>query len=431
MGAAQIPEEPYDVAVIGAGAAGLAAAAELSAAGRSVIVLEARERIGGRCWTLLEPGAAPIELGAEFIHGEAQVTRALMRKAGMAAVDSVRIQRYLEAGQLKRVDGFAEAKKAVEGISIAKDLSFAAFLRGRRLSKKTKTMANLMVEGFDAADPRLASARAIAEEWRGAEMGASQPRPLGGYGELLGWLARSLGPRVRLRLQAVVQKVEWKPRSVAIEGQFVGKRFRTRARSAIVTVPVGVLLARAIRFDPPLRAKSGALGKLASGPVVKVALEFDAPFWEERYPDTGFFHSPGGPLPTFWTQLPCHAPYLIGWAGGPKADALFGLSPSAVTREALAALARLFGKGARVESRLQRFRVQDWRADPFARGAYSYVKVGGAGAREALAAPLGGTLFFAGEATDVEQSGTVAGALESGRRAAREALAHAESRRRR
>ena len=423
MGASQIPEERYDVAVIGAGAAGLAAAAELAAAGRSVLLLEARERIGGRCWTLREPGlAAPIELGAEFIHGEARVTRALMRKAGMTALDSGRIQRHLDAGRLKPIDGFAEAKKAVEGISMAKDLSFAAFLRGRKISKKTKTMANLMVEGFDAADPRLASARAIAEEWGGAEMGASQPRPLGGYGTLLGWLAGSLGPRVRLRLQAVVQRVEWKPRSVAIEGQFLGRRFRVRARSAIVTVPIGVLQARTIRFDPPLRAKRDALRKLASGPVVKVALEFDAPFWEERYPETGFFHSPGAPVPTFWTQLPRHAPFLIGWSGGPKADALYGRSSEAVARQALGVLERLFGKRARVESGLQRFRVQDWRADPFARGAYSYVKVGGAGARESLAATLGGTLFFAGEATDVEQAGTVAGALESGTRAAREML---------
>jgi monoamine oxidase len=164
------------------------------------------------------------------------------------------------------------------------------------------------------------------------------------------------------------------------------------------------------------------LKKLASGPVVKVALEFDAAFWEERYPDTGFFHSPGAALPTFWTQLPRHVPLQIGWAGGPKAAALSGLSAAAVAREALAVLERLFGRRARVESRLQRVRVQDWRADPFARGAYSYVRVGGAGAREALAAPLGGTLFFAGEATDLEQSGTVAGALESGKRAVRELL---------
>src|SRR5258707_13317300 len=91
-----------DVIVVGAGAAGLAAAAELAQAGRTVLVLEARERIGGRCWTRREPGlAVPIELGAEFIHGAAEVTHALLAKAGTTSVDSGRLQRFLESGKLK------------------------------------------------------------------------------------------------------------------------------------------------------------------------------------------------------------------------------------------------------------------------------------------------------------------------------------------
>jgi len=277
----------------------------------------------------------------------------------------------------------------------------------------------MMVEGFDAADPKLASARAIAEEWGGAEMGASQPRPSAGYGELLAWLAGALDPRVKLRLQAVVREVKWKRRAVEVRGAFLGKPFTVRAKQAVVTLPVGVLQAGGVRFRPALREKSAALRNLVSGPVVKLALRFDAAFWEERYPEVSFFHCPGGFFPTFWNQLPRHAPCLIGWAGGPKADAHAGLPAGEVVRRALRTLERLFGKGARVESRLQNFRLQDWRADPFARGAYSYVRVGGAGAREALAEPLQGTLFFAGEATNTEQAGTVAGALESGRLAAR------------
>jgi len=414
------------VVVIGAGAAGLCAAAELGRAGRSVLVLEARERVGGRCWTVREPGvAAPVELGAEFIHGEAAITRALLREAGMTAVDTGRVQLTLEGGRLKRVDGFAEAKKSVEhaaGLE-KRDLSFQKFLGSKPLSKKTKTFAAMMVEGFDAADPKLASARAIAEEWGGAEMGASQPRPGCGYGELLAWLAGSLDARVKLRLQAVVREVSWKRRAVQVRGAFLGKPFTVRAKQAVVTLPLGVLQAGSVRFQPALREKRGALRQLASGPVVKLALRFDDAFWEERHPDASFFHCPGGFFPTFWNQLPRHAPCLIGWAGGPKADAHAGLAAGAVVRRALATLERVFGKAARVESRLQNFRLQDWRADPFARGAYSYVRVGGAGAREALAAPLAGTLYFAGEATDTEQAGTVAGALESGRRAARELLA--------
>ncbi|HYY60139.1 MAG TPA: FAD-dependent oxidoreductase, partial [Burkholderiales bacterium] len=103
-----------EVIVIGAGAAGLAAARELTAAGRSVLVLEARERVGGRCWTRRMSGLdIPVELGAEFIHGEAHVTHSLLRDAGLAAVDSVREQRSLDKGSLERVNAFDEAQKAM------------------------------------------------------------------------------------------------------------------------------------------------------------------------------------------------------------------------------------------------------------------------------------------------------------------------------
>jgi monoamine oxidase len=155
--------------------------------------------------------------------------------------------------------------------------------------------------------------------------------------------------------------------------------------------------------------------------VVKAAFRFRSAFWEEQWREVGFFHSPGAALPTFWAQLPMHSPVLIGWAGGPKADRLAGLDASGVTREAMATLRAIFGRKD-VESQLRTVLVQDWQKDPCARGAYSYVLVNGEGARQSLAAPLRGTLYFAGEATSTEQSGTVAGALESGTRAARELL---------
>jgi len=420
-----------EVIVLGAGAAGLAAAAELAQAGRTVLVLEARERIGGRCWTRREPGlAVPIELGAEFIHGTAEVTRALLRRAGTTSVDSGRLQRFLHRGKLEPVEGFAEAKKAVQQTSMLrkKDVSFAAFLRGRKgLSEKTKAMANLMVEGFDAADPRRASARAIAEEWSGAEMGASQPRPLGGYGPVLGWLAGSLDPAlVRLQLQSVVTAIRWTRGAVEVEGRFLERPFRARARQAVVTLPLGILQSGSVRFVPHLKEKQKPLRALASGPVVKAAFRFRSAFWEEEHRDVAFFHSPGAAFPTFWAQLPMHSPVLIGWAGGPKARRLAGLETGGVIRRAISGLETIFGREA-VESQLQNVLVQDWQKDPYARGAYSYALVNGAGARESLAASLHDTLFFAGEATSTEQAGTVAGALESGMRAARE-LAGLDSR---
>src|SRR6267143_1795063 len=313
-----------EVIVIGAGAAGLAAADELAHAGRPVLVLEARSRIGGRCWTRHFPGlSAPVELGAEFIHGRPPATLALLQRAGSAALDSARTQRFVTEGRLRAIDAFAEAQKAMRNTAAlkAKDSSFATFLaRKRGLSRRTRTFARMMVEGFDAADPSRASARAIVEEW------CASPQ--------------------------------------------LGAHFRPA-------------------------------------------------FWEEQHPEVAFFHSPAAAFPTFWTPLPMRAPFLIGWAGGPKAVRLAGLKRDELVQRALHSLKSIFGS----QGELVAIHAHDWQADPYARGAYSYVTVGGEGAREALQAPLGDTLYFAGEATDTQgEAGTVAGALQSGLLAARQLI---------
>ena len=405
--------------MIGAGAAGLAAAQALARAGRSVLVLEARERVGGRCWTRRMPGLEiPVELGAEFIHGEAKVTHALLKRAGLAAVESVREQRYLERRRLRRINAFTEAQRAArQALDLKRDVSVAQFLRRLRLPARTRDFARMMVEGFDAADPRRASMRAIAEEWGGGELGASQPRPQGGYGALLDWLANAVvASGAQLRLGAVVTRLQWRSGAVSVGGTFLGEPFAARAKRAIVTLPLGVLQHGPLRFPQ----KRAALGKLASGPVVRVALRFHEPFWEKRAPGAAFFHAREAPFPTCWTPLPMHAPLLTAWAGGPKAARLTGSSTRRLVDAALASVESIFGKGPR--ALLAAAYAQDWMHDPFSRGGYSYVLVGGAGAREALAAPLDDTVFFAGEATDSEEPGTVAAALASGRRAAREAL---------
>jgi monoamine oxidase len=412
-----------DILVIGAGAAGLAAAAELARAGRSVLVLEARSRVGGRCYTRRMAGlAVPVELGAEFIHGEAQATHALLREAGVRPIDSIREQRYLDDGTLHPVNAFAEAQRAIQGApALAEDISFESLLKRTRLERKSRTFARLMVQGFDAADPRRASARSIVEEWsEGGSLGASQPRPEGGYGALLERFAQSLVERgVRLQVDSVVQKLEWKPGAVLVSGTSHGRSFAFRAPRAIVTLPLGVLQSKAVRFSPALKTKHEALAKLASGPVIRVAMRFHTRFWEEKAPGVAFFHVPEAPFPTFWTPLPMQAPLLTAWAGGPKAARLTGSTKEALLSAALATVAKVFGEES--QSEMAAAHVHDWQADPYARGGYSYVLVGGEGARERLAAPVERTLFFAGEATDPEEAGTVAGALRSGERAALEA----------
>jgi monoamine oxidase len=398
-----------DVLVIGAGAAGLAACAELARAGRSVLVVEARDRVGGRCLTRRLPGLpVPVELGAEFIHGRPEATFSLLRKANIPAVDSTRTQLVALDGKLQSVNIFAQAQRVARQAPKGRDVSFRAFLARQRLPKLARTLATMMVQGFDAADPGRASAREIVEEWSSGGLGVSQPRPQGGYGPLLEFLASEAS----VQLNTVVQSIRWSRSSVEVRGTFRGEPWSAWAPRAVITVPIGVL-------SSLVKEKREALAKLESGPVVRVALAFREAFWEKQHPGIAFFHSPDAPFPTFWTPLPMHAPLLTCWAGGPKAARLTGSPERTLLKQALASVRSVLPDVQEPKAYL----LHDWQADPFARGGYSYVKVGGTGAREKLATPLEGTLFFAGEATDTEQSGTVGGALASGMRAAKEVLA--------
>jgi monoamine oxidase len=431
----------HDVLIIGAGAAGLTAAVELARAHVSALVLDARERIGGRIWSHHEPGLpVPVELGAEFIHGRAAVTFELLAKAAVAAVDTGGEHWSLREGTLAPADAlFTEIRNAMQTTRVLEqqDLAFDAFLERHlqgKLSRDACAYARMLVQGFDAADTRRASARAIVEEWTGGvSVDAPQFRPLGGYGMLLAALAAELrGSSVTLQLNTVVRAVQWKRGFVEIQGMFHGRAFAARAKCAIITLPLGVLQcpARApgaVRFTPPLTAKRDALHHLAPGPVLKVLLRFRTAFWEEldngRYRDVAFVHDRAAAFPTFWTALPVRTPLLAAWAAGPHAQQLSGTPKPELITHALESLHAVFRCCGGIDRALESAWVHNWQSDPFARGAYSYVCVHGGQARHMLAEPLAATLFFAGEAADTQgEAGTVAGALQSGRRAAREVL---------
>src|SRR6185436_2847069 len=159
-----------------------------------------------RCWTTRMAGIdLPVELGAEFLHGEAKATHSLLRQAGLKAVNASRLRRHFESGRLRPVNTFAEAQKAVRGARLDEDVSFDRYLGTRDLPAKTKFYARMMVQGFDAADPARVSARSILEEWTAASaFGSAQPRPEGGYGALMEWLGRRVVARGgRLQLESV------------------------------------------------------------------------------------------------------------------------------------------------------------------------------------------------------------------------------------
>jgi monoamine oxidase len=439
-----------DVIIVGAGAAGLSAARDLSRAGVTALVLEARDRIGGRILTLADAAiGTPVDMGAEFIHGRPHVTWDLVREAGQQAVDVPFEHRYWRGGRLALIPDFtAELDKVMGGLSRlrGRDVSFAAYVRqhcrGRHLAS-ARRLANEFVEGFDAADPERISAKSLAREQEGlGDVGGEmQFRLLNGYGTLIEHLRTSLDRRrVKIRLEAPVSEVTWGPSGVTVRYVTDGQERTARSSRLIVTLPLGVLqlppeAPGSVRFSPDIAAKRAALSGLASGPVIKAVLKFREPFWEdpktaraaradEGLRDLAFMHDPAAAFPAWWTPRPVRVPVLTAWAGGPKARALTGLGRKALLDSALASLSGLVRlRRSALAALLQRAHVYDWPADPWARGAYSYEVVGGGRARSTLAKPLNGTLFFAGEATDTSgEASTVAGALASGQRAARQVL---------
>jgi monoamine oxidase len=464
--------ESCDVVIIGAGAAGLAAARVLSDAGRSTIVLEARDRLGGRIQTLRDPDfPIPIELGAEFIHGRPDATWNVIREANLIAYEvaeehwprrghllatshDFRREMQQVMGRLKRIVGRGR-----------RDMSFLEFLdrhcRERSL-QRAREMATAFVEGFDAADPQRISAQSLAEEQEGIgdfdAPGQEQFRLLDGYGALIDALQRSINPRdVRIELNAIVREIRWRrgrvEAIVSPRDQKRGVVSITRARCAIITLPVGVLhrgdftqgdatrQAGAVRFSPEILGVRNGAAQLASGPVVKILLRLDDDFWHEhRLPmktprskraerrphlrDAGFLHAPREEIPTWWTARPLHVPVLTGWTGGPRAARLSLRSEADILATAIGSLSHVLSvRRRRLERAIEAARIANWPADPFARGAYSYVTVGGQRARAALARPIERALWFAGEACDTQgQASTVAGALASGERAARQVV---------
>lgn len=425
-----------DVAVVGAGAAGLAAARRLSEAGRSVLLLEARDRVGGRIWTV-DDG---IELGAEFVHGEPEATLALLREAGIG-VEEIAGERWaMRDGRRQRAISLMghEVHRLLERAAhIERDMSVAEFLESavRDDPSCAAVAARIqgMAEGYDAVDPARASIRALVAEWVGSASPGASSRPRGGYGALIDHMVRELDrARVELRLESVVRVVRWSAEGVEIDIEQRGELRRHRVRKAIITLPLGVLQAppgdpAAVSFEPPLEMKREALAGLGMGPTHRVALKFREAFWEEidggQMKNAGFITTSDLPFRTFWTQLPQRKSQLVAWAGGPAATKIEergGGTREGVIAQAVESVSALFGGRVYVEGLLEDAWFHDWVSDPLARGAYSYVNVGGEGARRKLAEPVEGTIYIAGEATDDGgEATTVAGAIAEGERVAR------------
>jgi monoamine oxidase len=433
--------ERADVVVVGAGVAGLAAARELRRRGLTVVVLEARDRIGGRILTVRDPRLPlPVELGAEFVHGPAPLTHRIFAEAGLTTCDLAGDHLQARRGKVARAAPWGPIDRILRRIDRrAPDRSFDEFLASLGGSARAgdRRAARDFVEGFHAADPADIGVRSLASESQGQPSDRLRQiaRVHGGYDQLPRWLARELQGRIRLR--APVAAIEWRRGHVRVTVRRTGRAVgRLAARAAIVTVPVGVLAADPaqpggliLEPDPPRIRR--ACGVIAMGAVTRLVCWFSAFPWSAgpatrepgRVARAGFWHAVGPTFRTWWTACPSPCPLAVAWSGGPRAAAIAARGRRAVESTAVAELAAAFDLPRRaVTSRLVATWMHDWQHDVYSRGAYSYARVGGAGAAGSLSRPVEETLFFAGEATAARgRTGTVEGALASGLRAARQA----------
>lgn len=412
-----------DAIVIGAGAAGLMAARELTRAGRTVRVLEAGDRIGGRVHTIADPRAGvPIELGAEFVHGDAPETTRLIDEARLTTVPVLGKHYRSDDGELSpQGPAWQRMGRVFKLMNPGRkaDRSFQDFLDekpgGARL-RAERELAFGFVQGFNGADVSLISEKSIAEQGDPTEGAMEARRIVRGYGALLDHLRTSTDAEVLLRTE--VRRVEWSEGRVRVTD---ARGEGHHARALVVTVPLPAIQDGDIVFEPAIPTVTRAARKMVMGHVQRVVVVVKERFWEPKAEALSYVHAPERPFNVWWTQSPLQAAVLVGWAGGPPAMAL--TESGTVETTALAELARVFGmRRARVESLVESLHTYDWSRDPRTRGAYSYIGVGGTNAPRVLARSVEGTVFFAGEATESETEGTVEAALVSGKRAARHAL---------
>ena len=412
------------ILVVGAGAAGLMTARELVRAGKRVTILEARDRCGGRiCPLPAQEFGYPAEGGAEFVHGAAPVTRALMSEAQISLLPRGGTRWSARTGKLSanepsppHMGRFYQALSEVKA-----DVPIAEFLEthfaGRRYDKLRRSITRT-VEGYDAADPRRASTLALRDEWTARDDGP-HGRIAKGYGELIEYLSSECRKHgAALHLGAAVTAIDAARGRVAVRCHH-GATFE--ADAAILTVPLPLL--SEIALPAAAHERVAATADIGFGNVVKILFRFATKWWAAHdgrdLGDLSFLLS-DATVPTWWTQYPDGHPVLTGWLAGPKADRVSSLAEAELIDIGLASLGEIFDLPLdRIRRNLVAARAINWGNDPFARGAYSYPTTRTREAQSVLRKPNGDAIFFSGEALYAgPELGTVEAALAAGQETA-------------
>lgn len=432
------------IVIVGAGAAGLMAARELSAAGKDLIVLEAADRPGGRIRTLQGDGfVQPVEEGAEFVHGDLPLTLQLLRSAGIpyqpVRGKMINIRKGKWLGREDGPVGWGELMEKMQ--QTGEDMPLSVFLSTHFPGEKWAALRDAVrrfAQGFDLADIHRASTRALCREWSHEEGG--QCRIEGGYGRLIEWLAgECLHQGCRLHFSSPVEKIAWEDGRVSLTTRG-GEVFS--GGKVIVTVPLGILQhcavpgkdgfpqdrigkhVETIAFLPAIGDQVEAARQMGYGTVIKILLQFSDCFWIKKDSKAGFFLS-DEPVPTWWTQLPDNNPLLTGWMPGAALESLRGIKAEDLPELCLSSLASIFGVDtAFLKEQLVGIKIVDWAEEPFIRGGYSFETVESAAARQVLNLPLRDTLYFAGEALyEGDAPATVEAAFDSGKKTAAKIIA--------
>ncbi|GGF41434.1 amine oxidase [Aliidongia dinghuensis] len=409
--ASPIPD--VDVAVIGAGAAGLAAARRVQELGHSTLVLEARGRAGGRAWTVEPHPGLPVDLGCGWLHSaDRNPWTEIARTTGFAVEERLPAWggRLAAAGMdaaaqqswtLSR-ERFYDQLAAV----VPPDGPASALLEpGDRWNAMLDAIGT-WVSGAELDQVSRLDLKRYADSginWRVAE----------GYGRLI---VRH-GDGLPVRLACPVRQVDWRGTAIAVETD-AGK---VTAQAVIVTVPTNLLALGALRFTPDLpAAKLNAAAGLPLGADEKLYFRITGDIAGVG-PETYRLGSPDRTRTAGYLVKPLGRPLVEAYVGGNLARELAAAGPDAFAAFALDELAGLFGSD--IRKRLVPLAASAWTRDPWSLGAYSYAKPGHADDRAILAAPVDDRLFFAGEATSADSFSTAHGAYLSGRRSAEEAAA--------